>query len=104
MLRRNRASSWLSAATAICILLPVRAFALAALCVLGCSRPATTVLIEVQNGGQRDPAAVTVSVFDDFGLIGRSQITKASLPGAITVSGLPDVIQSLRVVALAHSP
>src|SRR5262245_44153886 len=50
------------------------------------------------------PTAVTVSLFDRFGLLGRSHVDQAALPGAITVRGLPDTVQTLRVVAAGESP
>jgi hypothetical protein len=78
--------------------------ALASLCVLGCARSPTTVLVQVKNGESVAPVVVTVSVFDDFGLLGRNRIIQAALPGAVTVRGLADVAESVRVVAVGEQP
>jgi hypothetical protein len=69
----------------------------------GCSSSPTTLVVQVET---RDvtPAAVTVSVFDRFGVLGRNRVDPAVLPGAVTVQGLPDTVQSLRVVAVGESP
>jgi hypothetical protein len=86
----------------------VRAWLLAALGFLssiGCSSSqSTAVLVEVLNRSPTPPAGVTVSVFDRFGLLGRSHVAPATLPGSITVRGLPDTVQPLRVAAVGDAP
>jgi hypothetical protein len=62
------------------------------------------LVVDVQNGESAAPAAVTISVFDDFGLLGRSRMSHPALPGQLTVSGLPNTIESVRVVAYGDEP
>src|SRR5262249_44034533 len=83
----------------------MRAIALTTFFLLGCSSGAqTSVLVHVKNGETSAPSAITVSVFDGFGLVGRRQIMPATLPGAITISGLGDRVAALRVVATSDGP
>jgi hypothetical protein len=87
----------------------VRAWlALGLLLVVGCAPPATSVLVLVtarlEGGETHLPQAVTVSVFDDFGLLARNRIATAAFPGSLTVTGLQDVVETLRVVAVADDP
>jgi hypothetical protein len=70
---------------------------------VGCASSPTTLVVQVQ-AGDVTPTAVTVSVFDRFGLIGRNRVAQAVLPGAVTIKGLPDTVQTLRVVAAGESP
>jgi hypothetical protein len=75
----------------------------AALWLWGCARP-TTLLVEVHDADLTPPASVTLSVFDDFGVIGRTRVEHPVLPGEMTVKGLPDVAEFVRVVAVADAP
>jgi hypothetical protein len=81
----------------------VRLYLLSLCAVLGCSSSPTTLVVQVETSGVT-PAAVTVSVFDRFGLLGRSRIDQPVLPGAVTVQGLPDTVETLRVIAVGESP
>jgi hypothetical protein len=71
---------------------------------VGCGGGTTMLVVDVQNGESAPPSAVTVSVFDDFGLLGRSRLAHPALPGQLTVRGLTDAVQSVRVVAVGDDP
>jgi len=90
--------------TIVCILRAVRMFGVMVLWVIGCSQPPTSARVVVQDGEREAPGAVTISVFDQFGLLGRSHIVKPAMPGAITLRGLSDVVQTLRVAAVGDPP
>jgi hypothetical protein len=78
-----------------------------AVCVLalGCSAPTTTtVRVEVNNGEESAPGVVTVSVFDDHGLLGRDRVATPALPGALAIEGLSGSEGWLRIVAVADQP
>jgi polysaccharide lyase-like protein len=84
----------------------VRHLPFAALWVLavGCSSSATSVRVQVDSTESPPPTVITVSLFDRFGLLGRSRIDPAPLPGALKVMGLPDSAQTLTVVAVGDTP
>ncbi|HEX6836152.1 MAG TPA: thrombospondin type 3 repeat-containing protein [Polyangia bacterium] len=70
----------------------------------GCSGASTEVRVEVSGPtGEAAPASVSINVFDRFGLIGHADIAPAVLPGAISVRGLPDAAEDLRVVGIGLS-
>ena len=72
--------------------------------VAGCSGAATEVRVEVTGPtGDAAPTSVSINVFDRFGLIGHADIAPALLPGAITVRGLPDSAEELRIVGIGLS-
>jgi len=76
----------------------------ALLLVGGCHGAATEVRVEVTGpAGAAAPATVAINVFDAQGLIGHADIAPATLPGAITVRGLPDDVEELRVVGIGIS-
>jgi hypothetical protein len=79
---------------------------IAAVCILAiaCSGPRTTLVVQVQNGEMTPPDAVTVSVFDGYGLLGRTRIAPVTVPGKLTVNGLSGGEEWLRVVAVADQP
>jgi hypothetical protein len=71
----------------------------------GCGGSSSALLVvDVANGAASAPTAVTVSVFDDYGVIGRSRMAHPALPGQLTIAGLPEMVESLRVVAAAEEP
>ncbi len=72
--------------------------------VVGCARPATSVLLKIESADTHAPSSVTVSVFDDFGLRGRNLLGAVALPGTVALIGLPDVVQTLRVVVVGDDP
>lgn len=76
------------------------AFVLAA----GCTGKSTEVLVQVTGPtGMAAPASVAINVFDSLGLIGHADVSPAALPGAITVRGLPDNVEELRVAGIGVS-
>lgn len=80
------------------------ACALALVCAAGCGSAATEVRVEVSGPtGDAAPTQVTINVFDRYGLIGHADVAPAALPGAITVRGLADTSQELRVVGIGLS-
>jgi hypothetical protein len=48
-------------------------------------------------------SAATVTIFDPYGLIGQTELSAPTLPGVVTVTGLADRPQELRVVVAATS-
>ena len=80
------------------------AWAFAVVLAAGCSRATTEVRVEVIGPtGPAAPASVAINVFDALGLLGHADIAPAVLPGAITVVGLPDSTEELRVVGIGVS-
>ena len=70
----------------------------------GCGGAATEVRVEVTGPtGAATPATVSINVFDSLGLIGHADISPAVLPGAITVRGLANASDELRVVGIGVS-
>jgi hypothetical protein len=59
----------------------------------------TTLVVDVSNGGKTTPDRVLVNIFDAFKLIASTTVTPVKLPGKLTVIGLPDEAEELRVVA-----
>jgi hypothetical protein len=74
----------------------------AALALIGCgggtSSGTTTLVIEVRNDAKAMPDRVLVNVFDAFKLRASTTVSPVQLPGKLTVLGLDDVAQELRVV------
>jgi hypothetical protein len=68
-------------------------------CVIGCSSGETKLVVQVNAGAGIAPAAVDVSVFDAHGMIGHGHVEPAKIPGAMSILGLADVMQEVRVVA-----
>lgn len=61
-------------------------------------------MVDVASSSKVAPAAVTISLFDTHGLLGRRRLEHPALPGQLSVAGLPAVVESLRVVAAAEGP
>jgi hypothetical protein len=70
------------------------------LLVTGCGTSPTSLRVLIANSGV-SVSALTITVFDTHGLIGEGRLTAPALPGALTVDGLPDRAQYLRVVVAA---
>ena len=75
----------------------------AALGTVGCgggSSGMTTVLVDVSSSSKTLPDHVIINVFDPHGEIATTTITNVKLPGRLTVNGLPDTAETVRVVAV----
>jgi hypothetical protein len=80
-----------------------RAFVIVA-ALAGCNGGATEVRVQITDPtGLAMPATVGINVFDAYGRIGHIDVSPATLPGAVTVTGLPAVAEELRVVAIGIS-
>lgn len=80
------------------------ACAFAVVLAAGCGGASTEVRVEISGPtGDAAPTTVAINVFDRFGLIGHADVAPAVLPGAISVRGLPDTAEELRVVGIGVS-
>ncbi len=82
----------------------MRLFAWIALFCVGCGGAEQALVVDVDNGEKTAPAAVTVSVFNAYGLMGRSSFDHPHLPGRLTIAGMPATPQAVRVAAAAADP
>jgi hypothetical protein len=70
------------------------------LLVAGCEVQPTSLRLLIANSGIT-VSTMTITVFDPHGLIGQGRLTAPELPGALTVQGLLNRAQQLRVVVAA---
>lgn len=60
----------------------------------------TTVYVDVSSPSKVAPDHVVINVFDPHGIITTKTIAPVKLPGRLTVIGLPDTAEMLRIVAV----
>ena len=67
----------------------------------GCGGTTTQLVVQITyDGPQPAPSSVSVAVLNPYGMIGQKEISPAPLPGELTVSGLPNTVDQVRIAAV----